>query len=203
MASTTRAVRPIRSALRLAVSRPASPRPLRWASAVRSIHPAVPYTRSFGTAGVRWESEKKAAPATGAPSTPKKWDFEMIKEISENKPANILLIDVREPNELRSTGTIPTSVNIPIVTHPNAFCLPPDQFLALFGFEKPPTTGPDAPELVFFCKAGVRGRAAAQLASAEGYKSVGDYAGSWLDWSDKGGKAVEYDGSGEVWEGQQ
>lgn len=110
--------------------------------------------------------------------------------------------DVREPGELKSTGTIPTSVNVPIVTHPNAFHLPPEQFEELFGFEKPLTNGPDAPELVFYCKAGVRGRAAAQLAKDAGYMSVGDYAGSWLDWAEKGGKTEEYDGSGEVWESQ-
>lgn len=112
------------------------------------------------------------------------------------------LPDVREPAELKSTGTIPTSLNVPIVTHPNAFHLPADQFHDLFGFEKPATEGPDAPELVFYCKAGVRGRAAAKLAKDAGYATVGDYAGSWLDWADKGGKTEVYDGSGEIWESQ-
>ena len=122
--------------------------------------------------------------------------------LQTRRPAAKSALDVREPNELKSTGTIPTSLNIPIVTNPNAFHLPPDQFRDLFGFEKPATEGPDAPELVFYCKAGVRGRAAAQLAKDAGYKSIGDYAGSWLDWADKGGRTEEYDGSGEIWEKQ-
>ncbi|PKS08855.1 hypothetical protein jhhlp_003466 [Lomentospora prolificans] len=103
---------------------------------------------------------------------------------------------------LRSTGTIPGSLNIPISSHPNAFHLPAENFHHLFGFKKPETNGPDAPELVFFCKAGVRGRAAAQLAKNAGYSRVGDYPGSWLDWSAKGGKAERFEGEGEVWEGQ-
>lgn len=86
------------------------------------------------------------------------------------------------------------------MTHPNAFHLPPEQFRHIFGFDKPAAEGPDAPELVFYCKAGVRGRAAAQLARDAGYTSLGDYAGSWLDWEKKGGRTEDYDGSGEIWD---
>ena len=93
-------------------------------------------------------------------------------------------------------------MNVPIVTHPNAFHLQPDEFRDLFGFDKPATQGPGAPELVFYCKAGIRGKAAAKLASDAGYAAVGDYNGSWLEWDKKGGETEVYDGSGEVWEGQ-
>jgi rhodanese-related sulfurtransferase len=47
-------------------------------------------------------------------------------------------------------------------------------------------------EVVFYCKAGVRSRAAARMAAqAEpmfGGK-VGEFPGSWLEWEGRGGKA--------------
>lgn len=42
--------------------------------------------------------------------------------------------------------------------------------------------------MVFYCKAGIRSAAAAGLAKQFGYKNVGEYKGSWMDWSGKGGK---------------
>lgn len=41
---------------------------------------------------------------------------------------------------------------------------------------------------MFYCKAGVRSRAAAGLAREAGWKRVGEYPGSWIDWAGKGGK---------------
>jgi rhodanese-related sulfurtransferase len=40
---------------------------------------------------------------------------------------------------------------------------------------------------VFYCKAGVRSRAAAELARQAGWEKVGEYPGSWLDWEKNGG----------------
>jgi rhodanese-related sulfurtransferase len=41
---------------------------------------------------------------------------------------------------------------------------------------------------VFFCKAGVRSKAAAELARQAGWGKTGEYKGSWLDWEGKGGE---------------
>lgn len=87
------------------------------------------------------------------------------------------LLDVREPSE-HTSGNIPTSLNIPIKSSPDALFLPAEEFEDKFGFAKP---SPDA-EVVFYCKSGVRSRAAAELARQGGYDKVGEYAGSWLDW---------------------
>jgi len=84
---------------------------------------------------------------------------------------------VREPNEFK-TGAIPTAINLPIVSAPEALSLPVDEFEDRFGFAKPSVEK----ELVFYCKAGVRSSAAAQLALQNGYGKVGEYRGSWLDW---------------------
>lgn len=62
--------------------------------------------------------------------------------------------------------------------------MPAHEFEDKFGFEKPSADK----ELVFYCKAGVRSSAAAQLAQQIGYKNVSEYRGSWLDWQKNGGK---------------
>jgi rhodanese-related sulfurtransferase len=50
--------------------------------------------------------------------------------------------------------------------------------------------------MVFYCKAGVRAQAAAQMAVQAGYDpaSVGVYYGSWLDWAKNGGKVERWEG---------
>jgi rhodanese-related sulfurtransferase len=52
------------------------------------------------------------------------------------------------------------------------------------GFERP---GKEK-EVVFYCKAGVRCRAAAELARQAGWENVGEYSGSWMDWEKRGGE---------------
>lgn len=90
--------------------------------------------------------------------------------------------DVREPAEYNA-GFIPTAINVPITSQPDAMLLSPDDFYDRFGFSKPPIDK----QVVFYCKAGVRSRAAAQLAMDNGYKDVCEYPGSWVDWENKGG----------------
>lgn len=129
-------------------------------------------------------------------------------------PHSPILIDVREPAELYTTGIIPGAVSIPLGSQPDAYFLTADEFETRFGFPKPgivveeETTGTKATAgeestalsspIVFYCKAGVRAKAAAQLAMQAGYDParIGVYEGSWLDWMDKGGKV-------EAWEGER
>ncbi|KAL9066936.1 MAG: hypothetical protein Q9157_006973 [Trypethelium eluteriae] len=106
----------------------------------------------------------------------------IIKSLSSSPSQDHILIDVREPSEYNA-GFIPTAINIPVTSQPDALFLSPEDFEDRFGFEKPP---PDK-ELVFYCKAGVRSSAAAQLAQQQGYDKVAEYRGSWLDWQKKGG----------------
>ncbi|KAF2963054.1 hypothetical protein GQX73_g10523 [Xylaria multiplex] len=96
------------------------------------------------------------------------------------------IVDVREPGELRATGRIPGAVNIPITTAPDSFHIAADEFEDRFGFARP---AKDA-EVVFYCKAGVRSRAAAALARDAGWAAVGEFPGSWIEWAERGG-AVE------------
>lgn len=70
---------------------------------------------------------------------------------------------------------------------PDSFHVPADEFEDRYGTPRPDPNDPDV-ELVFYCKAGVRSRAAATIAREAGYKNVGEYPGSWIDWVEKGGK---------------
>lgn len=99
-------------------------------------------------------------------------------------PSVRTLLDTREPSELKQTGHIPGAINVPITTAPDSFHISEDDFEDRFGYPRP---AQDA-EVVFYCKAGVRSRAAAGLAREAGWTRVGEYPGSWLDWSGKGGK---------------
>ena len=41
---------------------------------------------------------------------------------------------------------------------------------------------------MFYCKAGVRSRAAAALAREGGWEGVGEFPGSWMEWEGRGGE---------------
>lgn len=92
---------------------------------------------------------------------------------------------MREPAEYEA-GYIPGAINIPISSQPDALFLPAEEFEDRFGFSKPDMDK----EVVFYCKAGVRSSAAAQLAQQSGYTNVAEYRGSWLDWNKQGGKVA-------------
>ena len=91
---------------------------------------------------------------------------------------------MREPSEIAQTGHIPHAKNLPITSHPDALFLPAEEFEDRFSFPKPTAET----EVVFYCKAGVRSRAAAGMAREAGWERVGEYKGSWVEWVGRGGK---------------
>ncbi|KAJ5085906.1 hypothetical protein N7532_010677 [Penicillium argentinense] len=140
---------------------------------------------------LRWFSEKSG-------NDLRQWGFEDINATlpaEEPSPTHTpVLIDVREPAELTGTGIIPHALSIPLASQPDALFLTADEFKTRFGFPKP-LVDPKH-QLVFYCKAGVRARAAAQLAVQAGYdpEQIGVYDGSWLDWERNGGKVERWEG---------
>ncbi|KAL2001953.1 hypothetical protein VTN02DRAFT_931 [Thermoascus thermophilus] len=154
----------------------------------------------------------------------KQWGFEDVNAaIPADSQPRAILIDVREPAELSATGIIPTALSIPLASQPDALFLSPEEFETRFGFPKPGIAVPSSPSraagaegpeaenfeidetgetkgvsdrpVVFYCKAGVRARAAAQLALQAGYDParVAVYEGSWLDWVDRGGRVERWE----------
>ncbi|KAK5998206.1 Altered inheritance of mitochondria protein 42 [Cladobotryum mycophilum] len=126
--------------------------------------------------GVRWYSAKNENQIPNS----RIWNFDEIKKLVETSDVEekVVIVDVREPGELLQTGIIPGAINIPITTAVQSFHVSEQDFQDMYGFERPPK---DA-NLLFYCRAGVRARAAAGLAQHAGWTSVGEYPGSWLDW---------------------
>ncbi|KAL4752348.1 hypothetical protein BDW72DRAFT_202390 [Aspergillus terricola var. indicus] len=152
---------------------------------------------------VRWNSTQSN---TGDSSSPtfRQWGFDDINghlpsESSSTPPSspqkNLILVDVREPAELTRTGIIPSAVAVPLASQPDALFLTPDEFETRFGYPKPGADGGKG-DIVFYCLAGVRAKAAAQLAIQAGYEPerIGVYEGSWRDWAARGGKVEKWEG---------
>ncbi|KAI0597443.1 Rhodanese-like domain-containing protein [Biscogniauxia sp. FL1348] len=174
----------------------------------RAISPILATTpgQRLGT-GIRWSSNGEGGGAEN-----RKWTFEEISALSSSTssspsesssppssspspspesptttttpPKPAVLIDVREAPELAATGRIPGALHVPISSAPDSFHISADDFAARYGFARPPRDR----ALVFYCKAGVRSRAAATLARAAGWADVGEYPGSWVEWERRGGK---------------
>ncbi|XP_069699783.1 rhodanese domain-containing protein CG4456-like isoform X1 [Periplaneta americana] len=101
-------------------------------------------------------------------------------DVVELKRKNeIILIDVREPSEIKETGKLPGSVHIPLGDVKNALeSLSPEEFLKMYGIEKPKL---DA-NLVFSCRSGKRSRSAMETAMSIGFLNSRHYDGGFLDW---------------------
>ncbi|XP_039491521.1 rhodanese domain-containing protein CG4456 [Drosophila santomea] len=105
--------------------------------------------------------------------------YEEVKGIP-NHPDKYLF-DVRNESELKETGVLPASINIPLTELEKALNLPDEVFAQTYGREKPAV---DA-VLIFSCKAGGRAARAANLASTLGFTNAKAYAGSWTEWQAK------------------
>ncbi|KAK9737831.1 Rhodanese-like domain [Popillia japonica] len=105
--------------------------------------------------------------------------YNEVQNLKDNK--TVLLIDVREPQELKETGIIPGSINIPLsILEQTLTGTPSDEFHAQFHRDKPDLDTP----LVFSCKAGIRSSKAQNIAAKLGYSNVRNYKGGWLDWEE-------------------
>ncbi|KAL6231617.1 hypothetical protein BDW75DRAFT_219721 [Aspergillus navahoensis] len=152
---------------------------------------------------VRWNSTRSNT-EDSPPPTFRQWGFDDINahlpsESPSTPPSspqkNLILVDVREPAELTRTGIIPSAVAVPLASQPDALFLTPDEFETRFGYPKPGSDDGKG-DIVFYCLAGVRAKAAAQLAVQAGYEPerIGVYEGSWRDWAARGGKVEKWEG---------
>ena len=72
----------------------------------------------------------------------------------------VVIIDVREPEEVQALGKIPTAVNVPMNEVPALLALPPTQMaeklLSTTDENEIDEFEPDDAHFVFYCKSGVR-----------------------------------------------
>lgn len=108
-------------------------------------------------------------------------DYDVVKKLP-SEPQK-LLIDVREPEELKETGQIPASINIPLGLVSQELAATGQAFKSKYGREKPQADT----EIIFHCKIGKRSLKAAEAAAALGFWNVKNYEGSWLDWAKREG----------------
>ncbi|XP_050343958.1 uncharacterized protein LOC126769309 [Nymphalis io] len=107
-------------------------------------------------------------------------DYDYVKKAISNE--KILLIDVREPDEVKEFGKIPNSVNIPLGNVSTALrTMTENEFEKLYHIKKPT----EETEMIFYCMSGKRSGMAQQNAFNLGYKNVKNYLGSWIEWSIK------------------
>ncbi|KPJ08854.1 Uncharacterized protein C4H3.07c [Papilio machaon] len=107
-------------------------------------------------------------------------DYDYVKNATSNK--NILIVDVREPDEIKEHGKIPNSINIPLGNVTTALnSLSEKEFEQMYGQKKPS----EDKEIIFYCMIGKRSGMAQQNAISIGYKNTKNYLGSWTDWASK------------------
>ncbi|XP_037778077.1 uncharacterized protein LOC119574829 [Penaeus monodon] len=100
----------------------------------------------------------------------------------------LVLIDVRDPLELRETGKLPKSHNVPLPEFETAFQLSPEEFTEKYGFPKPT---PQDENVVLSCQSGCRIVTAWEAIQPFGYCRVRLYYGSFLDWESRHGPLIK------------
>lgn len=146
-----------------------------------TIHRAS--SRDLCTTSYRLRSSETPPTSSSTPES-KQYTFAEISSLATSPDPKKIIIDVREPAELQASGRIPTSQNAPLTSSPDFPFLPAAEFEDRFGFPRP---GPND-EVIFYCKSGVRSKAAAKLAQQAGFGGVvSEYPGSWKDWEANGG----------------
>ncbi|KRZ78213.1 Thiosulfate sulfurtransferase/rhodanese-like domain-containing protein 3 [Trichinella papuae] len=95
---------------------------------------------------------------------------------------DVLIIDVRDPEEIKKQGKIEGSYNIPLGQLSEALKLTPEAFRKQYHFEKP--TKYDA-NIVFHGLSHIKSTAALEIAHKYGYKKSRHYPAGWEEWSKK------------------
>mmetsp|Transcript_19865 Transcript_19865/g.24518 ORF Transcript_19865/g.24518 Transcript_19865/m.24518 type:complete len:195 (+) Transcript_19865:63-647(+) len=106
---------------------------------------------------------------------------QVLKGVEDGNPENVIVIDVRNVDEIADTGKLSDVVEtlpLPAIANYGAFNMEADDFEEQFGFEKPT---PDC-TIVFTCKSGIRSNQAAQFAAMAGYTNLVNYMGGANEW---------------------
>ncbi|KAM4042389.1 thiosulfate sulfurtransferase/rhodanese-like domain-containing protein 3 isoform 2-T2 [Anomaloglossus baeobatrachus] len=104
-------------------------------------------------------------------------NYEQLKGLL--KKDGVVLIDVREPWEIKEYGIIKGSMNIPLGDLGSALQMTPEDFKKKYEKKLPEKSN----TLVFSCLAGIRSKRALDVANSLGYNSVHHYTGGFEDWT--------------------
>ncbi|XP_062321091.1 thiosulfate sulfurtransferase/rhodanese-like domain-containing protein 3 [Osmerus eperlanus] len=104
--------------------------------------------------------------------------YDQLKQILASQSS--VVIDVREPWELREYGHMPGSINVPLGQVCVALQLDPEEFRERFGGDMPQQTD----HIIFSCLAGIRSMKALDTAVSLGYTDVRHYPGGWQEWAE-------------------
>lgn len=110
-----------------------------------------------------------------------KSEMQEILDTVEQGDTNIVVIDVRNVEEIINTGPLSPDVKtlpLPVIMQANVFAMDDDEFEEVCKFPKPE---PDT-TLVFSCAAGIRSVHAANFAGKAGYSRLVNYAGGANEW---------------------
>ncbi|XP_067882095.1 thiosulfate sulfurtransferase/rhodanese-like domain-containing protein 3 [Heterodontus francisci] len=101
------------------------------------------------------------------------------KELKQLLKSNkIVVIDVREPWEIKAYGQIPGSINVPLGQVEQALKLDPSSFMETYNGKMPSTSD----KIVFSCLAGIRSKKALDAAASMGYSRALHFPGGWEEW---------------------
>lgn len=92
----------------------------------------------------------------------------------------LVLIDVREPHELKETGKIGDAINIPVDDIEKAFSMSDDEFKAKYHIYKPNIM---SERVVVYCRTGKRALKVCEKLHKMGYEKVKRYPGGMKEWS--------------------
>ncbi|CAH4017964.1 unnamed protein product [Pieris brassicae] len=100
---------------------------------------------------------------------------------SVNKPKKII-VDVRNQDEIKTTGQIPSSINIPVKNIQEVLeSMSEAEFQRKYHRRKPSQSD----ELIFYCKSGKRATEATNVALKLGYYKSKKYLPGWDGWNEK------------------
>ncbi|XP_077515207.1 rhodanese domain-containing protein CG4456-like isoform X1 [Amblyomma americanum] len=109
--------------------------------------------------------------------------FQQVKAVLKDKNRGVV-VDVREPKELREDGSIPGSINVPLGDVQTAFEMDPGAFKSHYHADKPDP----AKDIIFSCRSGRRALMAAEKLQELGtYHNIKVYPGSFQNWVLQGG----------------
>jgi len=103
---------------------------------------------------------------------------------------SVTLVDVRNPNELEATGSMPQSINIPLNQLKTVLCSEDDEIASEVVNSEDP--------IVFIGLGNIKSVTALEIARKLGLKNVRHYPGGYQEWVNEAAKLITAENSNEI-----